>query len=226
AEGRPFVGRIVGLSQRQPRWSTRRRALTRIIRDVGFRERRRWSSPRNRRNHAADNSYPGTPRGWDLKQVRPRRWIVPRRGRGVLCGRAVGPVVPPQTRHPRGHMEADYRIAAVWIALALLASLTAVRLKQSVALVEILVGILAGNLAVYLTQHQFLGFDWRLEVRPWLLFLAGFGSMLLTFLAGAEIEPAVLRRHYKESLAIGMASFAAPFVARMAFARYVSARES
>ena len=122
-------------------------------------------------------------------------------------------------------MESDYRIAAVWIALALLASLTAVRLKQSVALIEILVGVVAGNLAVYLTQQQFLGVEWKLEVRPWLLFLAGFGSMLLTFLAGAEIEPDVLRRHYKESLAIGLASFAVPFVAATLFARHVSGWE-
>jgi Kef-type K+ transport system membrane component KefB len=122
-------------------------------------------------------------------------------------------------------MEADYRIAAVWIGLALLASLVAVRLKQSVALIEILVGVAAGNLAVYLTQQQFLGVEWKLEVRPWLLFLAGFGSILLTFLAGAEIEPGVLRRHWKESLAIGFASFAAPFVAAILFARYVTGWE-
>lgn len=116
-------------------------------------------------------------------------------------------------------MGADYRIAAVWIALAVAASLAAARLKQSVALVEILVGVAAGNLAAYLSRQQALGLDWKLEVRPWLLFLAGFGSMLLTFLAGAEIEPDVLRRHYKESLAIGLVSFAAPFAAAAAFAR-------
>lgn len=122
-------------------------------------------------------------------------------------------------------MEADYRIAAVWIGLALVASLAAVRLKQSVALIEIIVGVAAGNLAVFLTHHQVFGLDWRLEVRPWLLFLAGFGSILLTFLAGAEIEPDVLRRHYKESLAIGLVSFAAPFVAALLFAYYVSGWE-
>jgi Kef-type K+ transport system membrane component KefB len=122
-------------------------------------------------------------------------------------------------------MESDYRIAAVWIGLAVVASLLAVRFKQSVALVEIIVGVVAGNLAVYLTQQHFLGLEWKLEVRPWLLFLAGFGSILLTFLAGAEIEPAALRRNYKQSLAIGLASFAAPFLAAMFFARYVTAWE-
>jgi Kef-type K+ transport system membrane component KefB len=119
-------------------------------------------------------------------------------------------------------VESDYRIAAIWIGLALTASLTAIRLKQSVALIEILVGVTAGNIALVLTQNHVLGMNWTLEVRPWLLFLAGFGSMLLTFLAGAEIEPDVLRRHYKESLAIGFASFAIPFVAATLFARYLS----
>lgn len=122
-------------------------------------------------------------------------------------------------------MEADYRIAATWIALALVASLTAARLKQSVALVEIVVGVVAGNLVVYLSSEHVFGLDWKLEVRPWLLFLAGFGSMLLTFLAGAEIEPDVLRRHYKASLAIGFVSFAAPFAAAVLFARFVSGWE-
>jgi Kef-type K+ transport system membrane component KefB len=41
-------------------------------------------------------------------------------------------------------------------------------------------------------------------------------------MAGAEIEPAVLRRYLKESLAIGLASFAAPFIGAMLFAHYVS----
>lgn len=122
-------------------------------------------------------------------------------------------------------MESDYRVAAVWIGLALLASLIVVRLKQSVALAEILVGVVAGNLAVVLTRHYALGLNWTLEVRPWLMFLAGFGSMLLTFLAGAEIEPDMLRRHYRASVGIGLESFAAPFVAAMLFARFVSGWE-
>ncbi len=119
-------------------------------------------------------------------------------------------------------MGTDYRIAAVWIGLALVATVAAVRLKQSVALIEILVGVAAGNLAVFLTQRHALGLDWTLELRPWLLFLAGFGSILLTFLAGAEIEPDVLRRHYKETLAIGFAGFAAPFVGATLFTRLVA----
>jgi Kef-type K+ transport system membrane component KefB len=99
--------------------------------------------------------------------------------------------------------------AAVWIGLALLASLVSIRVGISVALVEIGFGVLGGNL---------LG----LQSAPWIDFLASFGSVLLTFLAGAEIDPDSFRRHLKPSLAIGMASFLAPFLAAMAYAYFVA----
>ena len=107
--------------------------------------------------------------------------------------------------------EISWGIAAVWMGLALLASFISIRFNLSVALVEILVGIAAGNLAMLLNQHHVFGLHWNLEATEWIRFLAGFGSILLTFMAGAEIEPSILRRYFKESLAIGAASFAAPF---------------
>ena len=116
-------------------------------------------------------------------------------------------------------MESSWGIAAVWMGLALLASFISIQFKLSVALVEILVGITAGNLALLLDQHRVFGVRWGLEANEWIKFLAGFGSILLTFMAGAEIEPAVLRRFLKESLAIGVASFAAPFVGAILYAR-------
>lgn len=100
-------------------------------------------------------------------------------------------------------------VAAGWMALALAASLISIWLGISVALVEMLIGILAGN---FLHFHS----------APWIDFLATFGSGLLTFLAGAEIDPAALRRHLKPALAIGSASFLLPFGAAMAYAYYVS----
>jgi Kef-type K+ transport system membrane component KefB len=96
-------------------------------------------------------------------------------------------------------------IAAVWMGLALLASLVSIKIGISVALIEILVGVIAGN---YLGVHT----------TPWIDFLATFGSVLLTFLAGAEIDPGSLRRHLKPALAIGAVSFALPFAAAGAFA--------
>jgi Kef-type K+ transport system membrane component KefB len=122
-------------------------------------------------------------------------------------------------------MEQSWGVAAVWMGLAVLASLLSIRFNVSVALVEILVGIAAGNLALLLDHYQVFhdwGMRWELKANEWIAFLAGFGSILLTFLAGAEIEPGVLRRFFKESMSIGAASFAAPFVGAMLFAYYVS----
>lgn len=98
-----------------------------------------------------------------------------------------------------------YLIAALWIGLAFLASLISIRVGISVALVEIFMGVLAGNvLGVHTT--------------PWIDFIASFGSVLLTFLAGAEIDPESLRRHLKASLAIGLAAFLAPVLGVFALA--------
>jgi Kef-type K+ transport system membrane component KefB len=91
-------------------------------------------------------------------------------------------------------------IAAVWIGLALVASLVSIRLGISVALVEIGLGVVGGNT---------LG----LASTPWIDFLAAFGAIVLTFLAGAEIDPKSLRRHLRPSLVIGGVSFAAPAIA-------------
>jgi Kef-type K+ transport system membrane component KefB len=91
-------------------------------------------------------------------------------------------------------------IAALWIGLALVASLVSIRLGISVALIEIGLGVVGGNV---------LG----LQSTPWIDFLAAFGAILLTFLAGAEINPVSLRRHLRPSLVIGGVSFAAPAIA-------------
>jgi len=103
-------------------------------------------------------------------------------------------------------------VAAAWMGLALLASLVSIRLGVSVALLEIAVGVVAGN---------FLGF----QTTPWIDFLATFGAGLLTFLAGAEIEPEALRRHLKPTLAIGAVSFLAPFAGAWLFAEHLAGWE-
>jgi Kef-type K+ transport system membrane component KefB len=101
-----------------------------------------------------------------------------------------------------------YFIAAAWLALALVASVISIRVGVSVALVEIAVGVAGGN---YLHLHTV----------PFIDFLAGFGSVLLTFLAGAEIDPDALRRHIKPALTIGAVSFSFPFVAALLVARFI-----
>jgi Kef-type K+ transport system membrane component KefB len=105
-----------------------------------------------------------------------------------------------------------YWIAAAWIGLALLASLLSIRLGISVALIELVVGAIVGNIpgsAQIVQQTDFTNF------------LATLGSAVLTFLAGAEIDPDSLRRNWKPSLSLGFVSFAAPFLGAMLFARLV-----
>ena len=100
-------------------------------------------------------------------------------------------------------------IAAIWMGLALLASLISIRIGVSVALVEILIGVVAGN---------FLGIH---KTTEWINFLAMLGSGVLTFLAGAEIDPVSLRANIRASFAIGCLSFAMPFIGVWMFAQHV-----
>jgi Kef-type K+ transport system membrane component KefB len=101
-----------------------------------------------------------------------------------------------------------YYEAAIWIGMALLASLLSVRIAVPVALVEIVVGAVAGNLP---------GIKEHVTETDIVTFLAGVGSILLTFLAGAEIDPVSLKRHWKASVTIGFVSFALPFLAAFLF---------
>jgi Kef-type K+ transport system membrane component KefB len=100
--------------------------------------------------------------------------------------------------------------AAVWMGLAFIASLISIRIGISVALVEICIGIIAGN---------FLGIH---KTTEWINFLAMLGSGVLTFLAGAEIDPSSLKAHLKESLLIGISSFLLPFFGILFFTYYVA----
>ena len=100
-------------------------------------------------------------------------------------------------------------IAAIWMALALSASLISIWAGISVALVEILVGVVAGN---------FLGIH---ATTDWINFLALLGSGVLTFLAGAEIDPRSLKANLRASGFIGILSFGVPFAIVWLFAQFV-----
>ena len=100
-------------------------------------------------------------------------------------------------------------IAALWMGLALLGGLISIRFAISAALIEIILGFIAGNTI-------------GLAPTPWINFIAGFGSILLTFLAGAEIDPVVLKSKFKESAAIGFVSFLLPFLGAWAYAFFVA----
>ena len=94
-------------------------------------------------------------------------------------------------------------VAALWMGLAFLASLISIRTGISVALIEIVVGVIAGNIHFGAGQHV-------LKTTEWINFLAMLGSGVLTFLAGAEIDPASLRANLRTSLSIGALSPASP----------------
>jgi Kef-type K+ transport system membrane component KefB len=96
-------------------------------------------------------------------------------------------------------MDNTLLVATVAGGLILLASMASVEFGLSVAITEILLGIVGGNL---------LG----LHTTPWIDFLASFASIVLTFLAGAEVDPDLLREKWKESLLIGGLSFLIPFL--------------
>jgi Kef-type K+ transport system membrane component KefB len=107
-------------------------------------------------------------------------------------------------------MENVWLASAVWLGLALLASIISIRVATSVALIEIMVGALAGNtVGLHLTE--------------WVNFLAGFGAILLTFLAGTEIDGQVVRKHFWSSMSIGVVGFLAPYLGVLLYAHYLIA---
>jgi Kef-type K+ transport system membrane component KefB len=107
-------------------------------------------------------------------------------------------------------------LAALWVGLALLATLLAIWAKVSTALSEIVVGTVA-----QLIIGVLLGLGGLDASTPWITFLAGTGAIVLTFLAGAELDPAVFRLKWKEALVVGMTGFLAPFLGAAAVARWV-----
>lgn len=97
------------------------------------------------------------------------------------------------------------QLAAVLGAVVLLASVVSVELGITVALVELTLGVAFGNL-------------FHLQSQGWLDFVAQFASIVLTFLAGMEVDPAYMRRRLGASVGIGVVSFVGPFVIASAVA--------
>jgi Kef-type K+ transport system membrane component KefB len=106
-------------------------------------------------------------------------------------------------------MTETWMLAAIWLGLALIAAMFSVWLRIATALSEIVVGTLAQFILGIAFGASVLQGD-----LPWIKFLAGSGAILLTFLAGAELDPAVLRVRWKEATAVGLMSFLAPFIGR------------
>jgi glutathione-regulated potassium-efflux system ancillary protein KefC len=99
-----------------------------------------------------------------------------------------------------------WTLAALWLGLALIATLFAIWFRVSTALTEIIVGTAAQFILGGLIGADVLGTN-----ESWVKFLAGLGAIVLTFLAGAELDPVVFRRNWKEASAVGLIGFFAPF---------------
>lgn len=105
--------------------------------------------------------------------------------------------------------------AFIWLALALLATLFSIWFRMSGALSEIIVGTVAQFLIGAFLAGFTLGVD-----HSWIKFLSSTGAILLTFLAGAELDPVVFKLKWREASVVGLASFAAPFLGCTAVAYY------
>jgi Kef-type K+ transport system membrane component KefB len=92
--------------------------------------------------------------------------------------------------------------------IILLASLISLWLGLSVAIIEITLGAIAGNLGM--------------RTEEWMLYLATFGGILLTFLAGTEIDMRLMKEKFKVSFLIGSFSFFMPFIGVFLFAYYLA----
>jgi Kef-type K+ transport system membrane component KefB len=93
----------------------------------------------------------------------------------------------------------DIAVATVLAATILLASTISVEIGLSVALIELFAGVVVGNAL-------------HLDVPGWLSFIGSFAGIVLTFLAGAEVDVPQFKREWKSSVSIGLVSFAGPFV--------------
>jgi glutathione-regulated potassium-efflux system ancillary protein KefC len=112
-------------------------------------------------------------------------------------------------------MEHIYTIVSLWLGLAVFSAIIAYHLRISIALVEICVGVVAAAVAAFLGKTDALGSN-----QEWLRFLASSGAVLLTFLAGAELDPDVMRTKLKEVTVVGLVGFFAPFLGCTALAYY------
>jgi Kef-type K+ transport system membrane component KefB len=113
-------------------------------------------------------------------------------------------------------MEPLFFLAGIWLCISVIAAIIAYHLDVSFALVEICLGVAAAAIAGHFFGKGSLG-----SSQPWLQFLASAGAVLLTFLAGAELDPVVMRTKVPEVSVIGFIGFLAPFAGGTAAASFI-----
>ena len=112
-------------------------------------------------------------------------------------------------------MEPIFITATLWLALAVVSALVASSLKVSIALVEICVGVGAAAATGSFGLGDVLAVN-----SEWVRFLAASGAVVLTFLAGAELDPDVIKTKLTEVSVVGLVGFFAPFLGCAAIAYY------
>src|SRR5713101_5419644 len=113
-------------------------------------------------------------------------------------------------------MQNVWALASLWVGLALVATLLAIWFKISTALTEIVVGTVAQLIIGAIVGPMGLA-----AKSEWITFLAGTGAIVLTFLAGAELDPIIFRTKWKEATAVGLVGFFGPFLGCTAVTYYV-----
>ena len=103
----------------------------------------------------------------------------------------------------------DLATATILAALILIASIVSVEVGLSVAIIEIGLGVVGANV-------------FGVHPTPWIDFIGSFAGIVLTFLAGAEVDSSLLRREWRPAVLIGGLSFLLPFIGVGLFARYVA----
>jgi Kef-type K+ transport system membrane component KefB len=103
-------------------------------------------------------------------------------------------------------MENIWLQSALWMALALIAAIGSMWITISAALFEIVIGAIAGNTV-------------GLPLTPWIDYIASFGAIVLTFLAGTDIDPHVVKRNFWSSATIGLMGFFAPYLGCLLLAK-------
>jgi Kef-type K+ transport system membrane component KefB len=102
----------------------------------------------------------------------------------------------------------DLGLAALLAVTILAASMVSVEIGLSVALIELAAGVVVGNV-------------FTITIPDWLSFIGSFAGIVLTFLAGAEVDVPQFRREWRASISIGAVSFAAPFLVAMGIAYWL-----
>jgi Kef-type K+ transport system membrane component KefB len=102
----------------------------------------------------------------------------------------------------------DLLIASILSGLVLIAGTISIEFGIASAIIEMAFGVIAGNF-------------FKIQPTPWLTFIASFGGILLTFLAGTEVNLKLMKEKFKESMLIGGLSFLLPFIIVFAFTYYV-----